>query len=330
MSELRRDLVSGDWIIMAPERLRRPHDFISKKKTRKPSLKNSCPFEDSALRKVKALTDESAFPSVQNWNVAVIPNKYPALTPHGNCATAFNRGPYSLMEGVGRHDVVVTRDHNKNFANLAEAEALEVFQVMQKRYKEMAEEPCVLYTSTFFNWGASAGASIYHPHYQIISLPIIPPDVQHSLSGTERYFKKYGKCAHCEMTKYELKEGERVIEENAQAVVFAPFFSRQPFEIRVVPKKHLPYFEECRTEDLRGVASVLQKVIRKISKHLNDPDFNFFIHTAPFKGGGKYSHYHWHIELLPKVTIPAGFELSTGVEINVIDPNSAAAILRRP
>ncbi len=329
MSELRQDLISGDWIIMAPERLRRPHDFISKRRTRKPSPKKGCPFEGSAFKKDKSWSPVLAFPSLRNWRVVVTPNKYPALTHRETCAKVFKRGPYSSREGVGWHDVVVTRDHNKNFADLSEGEALEVLRVMQARYKMMAKDKCVLYTSTFFNWGVSAGASIYHPHYQIISLPIIPPDVQHSISGTENYFRKNKKCAHCEMTKYELKEGERVIAENSRALAFAPFFSRQPFEIRVVPKKHFPYFEESRVEDLRGIVAVLQKVIKKIAKHLGDPDFNFFIHTAPFRRQGRYDHYHWHIEILPKITVPAGFELSTGVEINVIDPNSAAAILRR-
>ena len=327
MSELRQDLVSGDWIIVAPERLSRPHDFVSDKKPRKKTPKNKCPFEN--LGQAESWAPILSFPNKKNWEIIIIPNKYPALVHSEACATSFGRGPYKLCAGVGYHDLVITRDHDKNFADLSAGRALDLMKVFQKRYKAVSVDPCILYTSAFFNWGPKAGASIYHPHYQVVSLPIVPPDVQHSLTGSDKYFKKHRRCAHCEMLKYELKEKVRIIEENAGAVAFAPFFSRQPFEVRIFTKAHLPHFEKTPASDLKYVTLIMQNAIRRIRKHLNDADFNFFVHTAPFRDKGKYDHYHWHIEVIPKIAITAGFELSTGVEINVIDPNRAAEVLRR-
>lgn len=327
MSELRQDLISGDWIIVAPERLRRPHDFVPAKRKRKFSPKNSCPFE--YLDKKPSWSPVLVFPDKKNWQVAIIPNKYPALSHKDGCAKAFVRGPNKLRGGVGYHDLVITRDHKKNFAELSEGEAFDLLRIMQKWYKMIAKDPCIQYASTFFNWGAGAGASISHPHYQLLSLPIIPPDVQHSLSGSLNYYRKNHKCPHCAINNYELKEGTRIIEKDNRSLAFTPFFSRQPFEVRIFPIKHLPFFEETSVADLSSVAVTLQCVMRRIKKHLNDPDLNFFIHTAPLKNKSRYRHYHWHIEVVPKITIPAGFELSTGVEINVIDPDQAAGILKK-
>jgi len=159
-------------------------------------------------------------------------------------------------------------------------------------------------------------------------LPVVPPDVAHSLRGSAIFFEKHKKCVHCEMIRFE-KEGKlRVIAENEGAVAVCPFVSRQPFEIRVFPKKHLPYFENTYDNDMEAVVEVLQKALKLVEKNLRDPDYNFFIHTSPLKDKESYNHYHWHIEVVPKISIPAGFELGTGVDINVVDPDEAAKIIK--
>lgn len=327
MSELRRDLVSKDWIIMAPERAGRPHTILSKKTSRRSSPKKRCPFEN--LQASGNWPPISSFPEKERWEVVIIPNKYPALTHHQTCITLVKRGPYELTEGIGHHDLVITRDHDRSFGDLNPETAFQVFSLLQDRYRTLAKDRCLMYTSTFFNWGAAAGASIYHPHYQVLTLPIIPPHIQHSLRGSKEYFLKHKACVHCRMAEYEKKTKKRVVVEDSRFISFAPFVSQQAFEIRVFPKKHLPFFEKTPREELKSFVSVLQRTIRKIKKNLKDPDFNFFVHTAPLKEQNKYRHYHWHAEVVPKVTISAGFELSTGVDINVVDPDQAAAIIRK-
>ncbi|MEK9180598.1 MAG: DUF4921 family protein [Patescibacteria group bacterium] len=328
MSELRQDPVSGDWIILAPERAKRPHSLVEKKKPkRRPAPVSSCPFEPQNIVQPEIWPPILSYPNEKNWKVVIIPNKYPALRHFDGCATAIMHGPHSVKTGAGAHDLIVTRDHNKNFGELPFDEATRVLLILQERYRHLAKDPCNLYTSTFFNWGPTAGATVYHPHYQVLTLPIVPPDVAHSLHGSHRYFKQNGHCVHCNMLKFDLKEKSRIIDRNKYALSLTPFISRAPFEVRVFPLRHRSNFERTPSAEIKAVAAVLQSALKRMKKHLNDPDFNFFIHTAPLKDH-KYRYYHWHVELIPQIKILGGFELSTGVDINVVDPEKAASILK--
>ena len=319
-SELRQDLVSGDWIVVSPERAKKPIQLLKKEKRVKAPL-NGCPFEN--LRK-----SGHHPPALSYGDVVVVGNKYPAFTHINVCAESFKRGPYAVMDGIGHHDLVITRDHHKNFPKLSKQTAELVFKAFVNYYKILANDYCLDYVSIFHNWGVKAGASIYHPHYQIISLPIVPPDVEHSFEGSFDYYKKHKKCVHCVMIEWEKKEKKRIVYENKNAIVLAPFVSREPFELRVFPKKHLSYFEETPWEIMKDIVDALQKALMKIEKKLGDPDYNFFIHTASLKNKKNYKHYHWHIEILPNTNISAGFEQGTGIEINPVDPDEAAKILR--
>jgi len=327
-SELRQDLVSGDWIVITPARARRPDDFIKKKEKRKIAPIKNCPFEDP--QKFSNLEPYLIYPNKSSWAVQVFPNKYPVVAHQKTKARFFHNGPYTIFPGVGHHDLVITRDHRKNFPKLNKEEAHLVFQAFRDRYLIFFQEKekQIAYVSIFHNWGPAAGASIFHPHYQIIAIPVVPPDINHSLIGSTRYFEQHHKCIHCLMIEWEKKEKKRIIYENEGAIAFAPYVSRSPFEVRVFPKKHLPYFENTYDEDIEDVVGVLQKVLKIFEKKLNDPDYNFFIHTSPIKDKEKFHHYHWHIEITPKFSIMAGFELGTGIEINVIDPDQAAKLLR--
>jgi UDPglucose--hexose-1-phosphate uridylyltransferase len=325
-SELRQDIVSGDWIVIAPGRFKRPHQVVKKEVKRKREPIKNCPFEDP--KKSGNPDPIVVYPNKHKWAVQIIPNRYPAVSHNAVMSVVARRGPYSVFPGVGHHDLVITRDHDRNFPHLTKSEAIQVFQAFRERYLMLFEDKYVAYLSIFHNWGPAAGASIYHPHYQMIGIPVVPPDVSHSLEGSARYFKKYKKCVHCLMIEWEQKEGRRVVFENDGAIAFAPFVSRSPFEIRIFPKKHLPYFENTYDYDFEDVVIALQRALRSVEKKLNDADYNFFIHTAPIKNKNEYRHYHWHIEILPKTAIQAGFELGTGVEINVVDPDTAAKLLR--
>lgn len=325
-SELRQDLVSGDWIVIAPKRAKGHLQFFKKKEKRKiPPLKN-CPFENpQASGNAKPIL---IYEKKGDWLIQVVQNKQPAFV-HKDKISCFKNGPYSVIEGAGHHDLLITRDHFKNFPRLSADLANMVFQTFRDRYLMLFNDPCVAYISIFHNWGPGAGASVFHPHYQIMGIPVVPPDIEHSLVGSSNYFRKNKKCVHCAMIEWERKQKKRIIYENEGAIVFAPFVSREPFELRIFPKKHLPYFENTLDEDLKWMVDALQTALRRIENKLNDPDYNFFIHTAPVKEKNKYKHYHWHMEILPKISVSAGFELGTGIEITVVDPDEAAKILKR-
>ncbi|MEK7553452.1 MAG: HIT domain-containing protein [Patescibacteria group bacterium] len=337
-SELRQDIVSGDWIVIAPSRAKRPTEGearpsgrpdqlikLHKMKRIKAPIKD-CPFEN--LQKSGHHPPILKFQNSRDWEVVVVENKYPAFTHINVCASPEKRGPYSVMDGIGHHNLVITRDHCKNFPKLSKQNANLVFKAFVDYYKILANDYCLAYVSIFHNWGQRAGASIYHPHYQIIALPIVPPDVEHSLEGSNSYYKKHKKCVHCVMLDWELKEKKRIVYENKSAVVLAPFVMREPFELRVFPKKHFSYFEDTPSAIMRDVVSALQKALQKMENRLHDPDYNFFIHTSPLRDKNKYKHYHWHVEILPKFNISAGFEQGTGIEITTVDPDEAARFLR--
>ena len=336
-SQLRQDLVSGDWILIAPGRAKRPvfgearhygrPRQLLKTEKRKVSPKASCPFEDP--QKSGHEKPILVYGDLKNWRVQVVENKYPALIHKDICAAILKKGPYSVTEGIGHHDLIISRDHNKNFARLSKNDARQVFEAFRDRYLMLLNDKCLAYTLILHNWGARAGASVHHPHYQMVATPIVPPDVMHSLNGSSRYFQKNKKCVHCVMIDWEKKHKKRVVYENSGAIAFAPFVSKNAFEVRIFPKKHSSYFENTLDIEIDYVVDALQSVLRKLEKNLQDPDYNFFIHTAPIKDKAKYKMYHWHIEVAPKTNINAGFELGTGVEINEMDPDQAAALLRK-
>lgn len=327
-SQLRQDLVSGDWIVIAPGRARRPHQLVKTPEKRKIAPKAGCPFEQP--QKSGHQKPILIYGDAKNWQLQIIENKYPAFRHVGyKCAAMFKIGPYAVAETVGHHEMVITRNHVKNFALLSGAEANQVFEAFRDRYLMLLNDKCLSYISIFHNWGPKAGASIYHPHYQIIAIPVVPPDVEHSLEGSLNFYKKYKRCVHCVMIDEEVKKRSRIIYQNKGVVAFAPFVSKEPFEVRIFPKQHLPYFENTLDHNLADMADALRFVLKKIKKNLKDPDYNFFIHTAPILNKEKYKPYHWHIEIRPKITIMAGFELGTGIEINAVDPDDAARLLRK-
>jgi len=327
MAEYRQDLVTGDWVINAPERARRPHDIRKSVAKRVVVPKTGCPFED--LKKTGNWPPMISMPNEAKWEVVVIPNKYPAVTHGMKCAVRSVVGPYETRSGIGAHDVVVLKDHNRPYADLTPGKAVDVLRVIRERYRTLAEDSCFSYAIGFHNWGPSAGASLYHPHFQILALPVIPNEARRSLSGSHLYVKEHNQCAHCAMLTYEKRHKGRIVCQNKEAIAICPFASRKKFEIRIFPKTHIPNFEDSGDKVLIGVAEVLQKTLKMVRKNLHDPDLNFYIHGAPLKNKEDHSHYHWHIEVMPNVPPPeAGFELGTGVEINMIDPDFAATLLR--
>jgi UDPglucose--hexose-1-phosphate uridylyltransferase len=333
-SELRLDPVSQDWVLIATGRARRPETFQKEERAAFQGSSVTCSFD--TLDKQECPTaaffegepvdiGERCVP--EQWSTIAIPNKYPAFSPIASPRTNIV-GPYQTMEGVGFHEVIITKDHQKDISQFTQAQVKELIDVYQARYLALIPEEFVNYIAIFKNKGERAGATIVHPHSQLIATPITAADIKRSMQGAKQYFTQYEKCAHCDMIQWDLQEKQRIIFENDSFVALCPFASRVAFEIRVYPKAHLSYFEAITEEQKGCFAEALSAAMQKLFKGLKDPDYNYFIHTAPVDGA-KYPYYHWHLEIMPKTSTWAGFEISTGIEISTIEPERAAAFLKK-
>lgn len=320
-SELRRDIVSGDWVVIATGRARRPHDFLRQRRESFRQSKKTCPFESLHGNSLSVYSMDG------KWWVETIPNKYPAFDK-GVCALFHKKGPYQWGDGLGFHEVVISRDHDRSIAEMQDQEVELVIRAYQDRYLALAGDTCVEYVSIFHNHGRLSGATISHPHSQIVAIPVIPPDVARSIKGSADFFHKNKTCVHCLTLRYDLKSKERLIYENEHFAVLAPFASKTAFETRILPKKHQPHFENILSQERMALANALRVALAKIFRGLKNPDYNFFLHTAPIGGLKEFHHYHWHFEILPKTAIWAGFEIGTGIEISTIAPETAAKFLR--
>lgn len=334
-SEFRQDIISGDWVLIAPGRGKRPEP-VHKEDWHQP--KDGCPFEDpQASGHDKPELAYSHGKRIEpggdmtDWTVQIIPNKFPALLPDMQDGIR-KSGLFQVCGAVGRHELLITRDHDKSFAQFSLSEIEEILLAYRERYKQIADDPTTKYVLIFHNRGRIAGASVFHNHSQIISMPILPPEVMRSITGAERYYRDYGKKAHELMIKWELEQGTRIVFENDKFIVLCPFVSKTPYEMRLFPKMSNPYFEQIPDEDLPSLAEALSTALRRIYSALGASDYNFYIHTAPVTHDPAqrlaYEFYHWHIEIVPRIKIDAGFELGIAISINQVDPDDAARELR--
>jgi UDPglucose--hexose-1-phosphate uridylyltransferase len=325
-TELRQDLVTDDWVVIATGRAKRPKEFaIGGREPFIEDPKQKCffcyPEETGQERDVLIYKDERG-----DWTLRVFPNKYPAFL-RGESVRHLEEGPYFKMDSVGYHEIVVPKNHSKQLAQMDMLEIAELIDAYQVRYIDLMNKRSVNYIEIFHNHGKEAGASIAHPHSQIMAIPVIAPYTKGELDGAENYFRDNQKCVYCTMIEWEIEHKERIVFENDDFVVFCPFASRAAFEMWVLPKKHKPYFERISNDEKMKAAEALGLAISKIFTKLNDPALNFYIHTSPCDGKD-YPHYHWHIEIVPRISIWAGLELSTGIEISTIEPEKAAEFLR--
>lgn len=329
ISELRQDLVTGDWVVIATGRAKKPEDFIYQKEESNISVNDenkTCVFcypEETGQEKDVLIYEREK----GDWSLRVFPNKFPAFS-RGKKMKHFEEGPYFGMDGVGYHDLIVTRDHERQIAQMDILEVAEIIDAFQSRYIDLMNKKSVNFIEIFHNHGKEAGASIAHPHSQLAAIPVISPYIKGELDGAESYYRQNKECVYCVMNEWECENEKRVIFENKEFVAFCPFSSRAAFEVWVVPKKHQPYFERISDKQKKDLAEALQISINKIYKALGNPPYNFYLHTSPCDGKD-YPHYHWHIEILPHTSVWAGFELSTGIEISTIEPEVAAEYLKK-
>lgn len=325
MSELRQDIVSGDWVVIATGRSKRPEDFSRTERADDRMGIETCPFEDpEATGQEKDVLIYTA--SDGRWTLRVFPNKYPAFS-RGRVPRKIDEGPYTAMTGAGYHEVIVTRDHYNQLATMETWQIAEVLDAYQDRYVSLMKKKSVNYIQIFHNHGEEAGASLSHPHSQLMAIPVVSPYINLELQGAERFFRSTRKNVYGVMAEYELALGKRILFENELFVAFCPFASRSAFEVWVMPKKPKPYFERLSDREKILAAEALRSALFALYRGLGDPSYNFYVHTAPCDGKD-YPHYGWHIEILPHTSTWAGFELSTGIEISVIEPEAAAEFLR--
>lgn len=335
-SELRLDIVSQNWVVIATGRAKRPESFKKEQKESGRVAKKDCPFCQIETQRIPTLirvngrkvhlNHDGRIP--KNWTTVVIPNLYPAFLPSQSLNKKIEGGLYQTMNAVGFHEIVITKDHDKHLALLSPQKVAELIEVYQARYLDLMKKPHAHYIAIFHNHGRGAGATVYHPHSQIISTPLIDTDLKESLISAWLYYKKHHRCVYCQMLAWERKIKKRIIFENKDFVALCPFASKMAFQMIVSPKRHLSRFEEITPRQREGLAQAMKASLYKLYKALNNPDYNFYLHTAPVDKK-KYPHCHWHFTILPKTSIHAGFELGAGMEISTIEPEKAAEYLRK-
>ncbi len=331
MPELRRDPISGEWVIIAGERAKRPKDFAGQSAGKDAGGPSTCPFcagnESLTPPEVLAFRPPGSERDTPGWWVRVVPNKYPALAVEGDLNKT-GLGMYDWMNGVGAHEVIVeTPDHDSDLASLDTRQIEDVLWAYRARYLDLKKDPRLKYILFFRNHGQVAGASLSHPHSQLIATPMVPGEVAAELAGAKRYEGYRDRCVYCDILRQEANEGTRVVTENESFIALEPYASKYPFETWILPKEHGPSFAAISAPAQSEFAQILGETLRRIKVLLDDPPYNYMIHTAPCDSDDR-PDFHWHLEIFPRLTIAAGFEMGTGIFINVTPPEVAAQYLR--
>lgn len=332
MPELRKDPIVSRWVIISTERGKRPTDLKTDEPARAPSEPGKfCPFcegnESSTPPEVLAYRHGNSAPNTPGWSLRVTSNKFPALMIEGG----LNRrgdGVYDMMSGVGAHEVIIeTPDHGASLADVPQKQFEDVLWSYRDRTMDLRKDNRFRYILIFKNHGYRAGASLEHPHSQLIALPIIPKTVVEEMDGCEAYYKYKERCLFCDIVAQEIEDQKRIVAENEDFMAVCPFAPRFPFEMWILPKKHDAHFEDATKHEIINLASLFQGVLRRLSKALGDPAYNFLIHTSPVTMPN-LPHYHWHIEITPRITRIAGFERGSGFYICPTAPEVSAQYLR--
>jgi UDPglucose--hexose-1-phosphate uridylyltransferase len=328
LPELRKDPVTGRWVIIATDRARRPSDFS--RESVPAASSGYCPFcpgsEQKTPPEILAYRD-SGGPNEPGWRVRVVPNKFPALGIEGELSRQ-GEGMFDRMTGVGAHEVIIeSPDHCLSLSQMTERQVEDVFWAFRERILDLKKDQRFRYIMLFKNHGEPAGASLEHPHSQLIALPIIPKRAKEELEGSRLYFDFKERCVFCDIVRQESKADVRVVTETDRYLVLEPYAARFPFETWIVPKQHASHFETIDSPQLQNLGWVLRSTLRKMDKVLEKPAFNFVIHSAPLQEAAM-AQYHWHIEIIPKLTKVAGFEWGTGFYINPTPPEESARFLR--
>jgi UDPglucose--hexose-1-phosphate uridylyltransferase len=322
MSELRQDPITRDWVIINPERARRPHDT--------PAASSECPFcpghEPKTPDTIDNLVDQNG-----QWLVRVVPNKYPALRAslEGELRYEQSAAGWYRLAGYGHHEVLIeTREHDTTLGLMPVAQARRVLEIYLRRYRALAESDGRLRQIVVFrNHGTRAGTSLTHPHSQIIATPAVSPETRRHMMDEIAFFDEHGRCGLCHILEHEGATAERVVLGSPCFVTLAPYASRNLYQLQIIPRHHCPTFGGASDAELDDLASHLTHVLAALHRHLGDPDYNLVVSTPPLDLVHRGAN-HWFIEILPRLTTPAGFELGSRIVVNIQTPEQAAAELR--
>ena len=328
MSDLRKDPVTGRWVIIAPDRAKRP---IHHEPVFRLAEGRLDPFaegnEGHTPPEILAYREAGSTPNGPGWRVRVIPNKFPALRTD-EVLNKRGVGLYDTMTGVGAHEVVVECPHfEESLARLPAGRVREVLTAYKERLLDLKRDTRLVHGIVFKNKGALAGASLEHAHSQLIVTTVVPISVREEMDGALEFYRYRGRCVYQDVLDQELEDRSRVVLETADFAAICPFASRFPFETWIVPKRHASHYETSDAGQLNALAGVLKTTLAKLELALDDPPYNFVLHTAPFDAD-ELPHYRWHLEVFPRLTRVAGFEWGSGFYINPVPPEEAAEFLR--
>jgi len=324
MSEWRNDPITNRWVVIATERGKRPFDY---KEIVEERQNKECPLcignEEQTPPEIMSCRESGSLKDGPGWWVRVVPNKFPAVSIKGE-PDIFKRGIYQVMPGVGAHEVIVeSSDHEPGLDSQTEKQIEDVIWVWQERLQDLRKDARLKYIQIFKNTGSTAGASLEHTHSQLIAIPQVPDEIKKEIKGIKEYADRHGTCVFCDIVRLESENQERVVLDSDHFLNFAPFASRFPFENWIVPKEHQHDFGLIQEKQVKDLAKVLRSTLRKMNMMIKNIPYNVVLHTAPVNVLEEHQ-YHWHLEILPRLTIMAGFELGTGCYINPTPPEVAA------
>lgn len=317
MSQLRLNPLTGRWVTLVADRAKRPTDFAPRLAQVEADPSRPCPFcpgnEEATPPALEQVDSEG------KWTLRVVPNLYPAFEGDGNL-TVRNLGPvHTMADASGIHEVfVITPDHTSGVGTFADNVIRNIMTALRRRFEEHARTPNVRYTQAFINHGREAGASLAHPHGQILGLPFVPGEILEE----ERAFERFkGGCILCATIDAERVDNKRVVLESEHAVVVTPYWSGSPYELLIIPASHDAHLTDSSDDVVTAIGIAIRDAIRMLNNTLGDVAYNLVFHTAPSHHAG---NFHWHVHLWPKLTTTAGFEKGTGVLINIVPPEDAA------
>jgi UDPglucose--hexose-1-phosphate uridylyltransferase len=330
MNEIRQDKATKQWVIVATARGKRPNDFRRAKEERKqlPSHDPGCPFCPGNEKFLPSILMEAPFPKSDSWQTRVVPNKFPALTPEGD-TRRFVEGIYVAMQGYGRHEVIVESPfHNRQIATMSSQEVEVIVETYHKRHLDLLREHRNMMIIIFRNHGLHAGTSLMHPHSQIIVTGMVPNYIRWKEEEAQRYFDEWGRCVYCDILKFEMEDQRRVVLENSSFLAFVPFAAEVPFEVCIMPKVHQANFSAISDRSKSDLSVILQGVLARLHGRLGDPDYNYVIHTSS-RNIMNEPQLHWFLQIRPRLTTQAGFEIGSGICINPSLPEEDADFLRK-
>ncbi|PIE58295.1 MAG: galactose-1-phosphate uridylyltransferase [Desulfobulbus propionicus] len=328
MPELRKDPILGRWIIIAKERGKRPTDFLVQEDKVRGGFCPLCPGnEKTTPGEVLVFGRENGPANGPGWTLRVVPNKYPALVIEGELDKQGD-GLYDRMNGIGAHEVIIeSPHHNQKFSDQPAHEMILTFRSFRDRIRDLAKDHRFRYVMVFKNFGKAAGASLEHSHSQLVALPILPRMVSAELEGSLSYYKYKDRCVFCDIIRQEIQQNVRLICENNHFVVVSPYAPRSPFEMWVMPRRHNSNYADQDDDTLYALSAIFSEALRRLDTCIPNVPYNFVLHTQPLRSGA-LEHYHWHFEIVPKLTSIAGFEWGTGFYINPIPPEDTCKYLK--